>query len=380
MKNIFLLFLSAIFFACNSSAANDRTTINGTLKGQDNATLYVSYTDDKGYQSDEVAVSSGKFEWTVPIGFPTSVSFSLSKRAGQPSEAAAMWTDPGVMELILDAGDISNYTLTGSKTNEMVKAFEKQFEAETAKMQELVNIFQDGNTPEEEVARARTEYRAVSDEVSKKRLDFIKQHPDSYFSASMLSGVTYGMAPEEVAAWLDILTGDAADSHYARKMRQELQGEIDGRVGAKAPMFSGTDIDGQQFDLVNLIGDKYIIVDFWASWCVPCRAGNPHLKDLYAKYRDDGLVVVCVADNDSEPDKWRKAVAEDGIEEFTHVLRGWGGMENFFDRRDISVKYGIHSLPTKILIDKNGVIVGRYGGGGEPSDAMDAKLAEIFGR
>ena len=89
---------------------------------------------------------------------------------------------------------------------------------------------------------------------------------------------------------------------------------------------------------------------------------------------------MCVADDDSSKNKWQKAITDDGLDEFIHVLRGWRGLEYFFDvETDISSKYDVHSLPTKFLIDKNGIIVGRYGGGGESHEAMDAKLKEMFG-
>ena len=123
-----------------------------------------------------------------------------------------------------------------------------------------------------------------------------------------------------------------------------------------------------------------MIRDFWASWCGPCRKLNPHLKEIYEKYKKEELIVVCVADDDSSREMWRKAVHDDGLEQFVHVLRGLRGMEYFFDvEADISLKYGVHSLPTKFLIDKNGVIVGRYGEGGKPHEVMDSELKKIFG-
>jgi thiol-disulfide isomerase/thioredoxin len=130
--------------------------------------------------------------------------------------------------------------------------------------------------------------------------------------------------------------------------------------------------------LASLVGKKYVLLDFWASWCVPCRQGNPHLKELYQKYKDD-LVVVCVSDDDSAPDKWRAAVEQDGLHDFYHVLRGLkrvpGG--GFNRSGDIDELYGIRALPTKILIDNSGTIVARYGSNGA---ALDARLEEIFGR
>ena len=123
---------------------------------------------------------------------------------------------------------------------------------------------------------------------------------------------------------------------------------------------------------------KYVLLDFWASWCVPCRAGNPHLKELYAKYHDKGIEFIGVSDDDSKPDAWHKAVEKDGLP-WRHVLRGLDMqklMNNQPNPNDISEKYGIHTLPTKILIDPAGKIIGRYS---EESEPLDAELKKIFG-
>ncbi|MBD0833379.1 TlpA family protein disulfide reductase, partial [Aestuariibaculum sediminum] len=127
---------------------------------------------------------------------------------------------------------------------------------------------------------------------------------------------------------------------------------------------------------------KYLLIDFWASWCVPCRKGNPHLISLYHKYHSKGLEILGVSDDDRAHDKWKNAVEKDGIGIWHHVLRGLEYKEGTYQRinkdKDISDAYNIHSLPTKILVDPNGVIVGRYGGGGGTDDDMDKDLAEIF--
>ncbi len=111
---------------------------------------------------------------------------------------------------------------------------------------------------------------------------------------------------------------------------------------------------------------------------MPCRKGNPHLKELYQKYHDKGIEFIGISDDDSNPVLWKKAVEKDGLP-WHHVLRGldWDklnkGIEN---ENDISNKYAIHYLPTKILIDRSGKIIGRYG---ESEEELDNQLKEIFG-
>jgi thiol-disulfide isomerase/thioredoxin len=172
-------------------------------------------------------------------------------------------------------------------------------------------------------------------------------------------------------------------SSYGKTIVAELEKRKIGVPGTKAAVFTSTGLDGQPVSLADYKG-KYVLVDFWASWCVPCRKGNPHLKELYARYKDRGFEVIGVSDDDSKPDAWKKAVEQDGLP-WKHVLRGLKVIRNGdtfvgLDRsKDISDGYNISSLPTQVLIDANGMIIGRYGGDqGEDHEALDKKLEEIF--
>ncbi|TKC62054.1 hypothetical protein FBD94_07400 [Pedobacter hiemivivus] len=100
---------------------------------------------------------------------------------------------------------------------------------------------------------------------------------------------------------------------------------------------------------------------------------------VYNKYKEKGLEIIGVAGDDGAAAAWKKAVEQDKIGVWRHILSGYNRNASEEEKSQfINARYGIHTLPTKILIDKNGVIVGRYGGGGEDDAAMDKKLKEIF--
>ena len=124
-----------------------------------------------------------------------------------------------------------------------------------------------------------------------------------------------------------------------------------------------------------------VLLDFWASWCKPCRASNPHVKALYEKYRKKGFDVVYIASDDSNPNAALKAIEQDGIKKYHHLLSGLkqlkdaNGKPMGYDKsEDIGEKYAIHFLPTKYLIDREGKIIGQV-----DDKTLDAKLKEIFG-
>jgi thiol-disulfide isomerase/thioredoxin len=209
--------------------------------------------------------------------------------------------------------------------------------------------------------------------------NFMDKHPASFVTASILRYRIGGMQLNEAEARYNKMSDAIKNSSLGKELRKQVDGLRMGSPGVKAYMFASKELRGEPLTLADYKG-KYVLVDFWASWCVPCRKGNPHLLSLYSKYKDKGFDIIGVSDDDNNLEAWRKAVEKDQIGVWKHVLRGlkWNG--NTPDRStDISDNFGIHSLPTKILIDPNGVIIGRYGGGGENDEAMDKKLSEIFG-
>ena len=163
-----------------------------------------------------------------------------------------------------------------------------------------------------------------------------------------------------------------------REIEKEIEARGKTQPGAMAPDFSATDVNGKPFKLSDLKG-KVVILDFWASWCVPCRKSNPHVRALYEMYHANGLDVVYVASDDGAEEKWRKAIETDQLvgEGYHHVLRGYDmklrGQDN---PNDISDKYAIHYIPTKFLIDREGKIVCRIDEGQD--ELLDQKLAEMF--
>lgn len=367
------------FIAC--SEPYHGFVLNGKVQGADNETLYLHYIDSLGnWKQDSALIANGKFCFRGGITEPTNASMVLGKgrKAMDDPNVTSFWLEPNEMTIELVKDDMKNHVLTGSATNEEAKILEKQKEPVQLALQPLMKAYQ-AEKDHEKAAAIRDSWETYYEQMDKMDREFMASHPDSYVSAHLLRYKTSSLTYDEAQAAYERLSERVKQSGLANEIREEIKKLRMGSPGSPASVFSKKDINGEMFSLADLRG-KYVLLDFWASWCVPCRKSNPHLKEIYKKYKDKGFEVVCISDDDRNEQKWKDAVEKDGIQAFKHVLRGLEWKNGRPDQsHDISELYGIHTLPTKILIDKEGIIIGRYGGGGGTQEDMDRKLEEVFG-
>ena len=228
------------------------------------------------------------------------------------------------------------------------------------------------------VSRLMEPYRKIYLE---RMTDYVKKYPSTALAANFLCMNTGRMTLEQLKEAYNKLDETARQTSAGKEIAAESATLDRVAPGNPAPEIAKNDlVTGKPFALSSLKG-KVVLLDFWASWCVPCRKSNPHVKALYEKYRKKGFDVVYVADNDSRPEDVLKAIDQDGIRKYHHVLRGLktlkdanGKMTGFDNSEDVSEQYAIHFLPTKYLIDREGKIIGKVN-----DEELDAKLKEIFG-
>ncbi|WP_179413514.1 TlpA family protein disulfide reductase [Mucilaginibacter sp. E4BP6] len=153
-----------------------------------------------------------------------------------------------------------------------------------------------------------------------------------------------------------------------------------GAIGSMASDFETNDINGKLLNLKSFRG-KYVLLDFWASWCIPCRKSNPHLITLYHKYNTKGFDIIGISDDDQRQLQWKNAVKQDNTDLWHQVLRGAAATadkQGVTNPDDLHHLYNIQSLPVKILIDPSGKIIGRYGDNDTTDEDLDKALSAIF--
>jgi thiol-disulfide isomerase/thioredoxin len=366
MKQLFYLSLVLLSAITAAAQAEKPFTFSGTVAGKDSGYLCLVITDmfEKRI-TDTALLLDGHFEFkgTMPNPMMAFVSLGRSVRSMNDANSTSFFLDPGETVAAFQYGDFKKVVLTGAVTQATLDSLEQSKEA---------------LLPGADAA-ARQQAMVKAD------LDYISRHPASYAAVYLLRNRLNGLSGQEKESYFKGLAPEVQQSGFGRLIQSRIKEVKLGMPGTKAIGFTSVDINGNQLSLADFKG-RYVLLDFWASWCIPCRKGNPHLLELYTAYKNKGLEIIGVSDDDTKQDAWRKAVEKDGIAVWRHVLRGMdlkkisSGDINFSNHANeiSSSRYGVSSLPTKILIDPSGTIIGRYSGGAGDEAALDKKLAEVF--
>ena len=370
----------ALLASCAQQLPKDQYLLNGSIQGRDGQYIYMVYAaNDTTVVKDSALISNGTFEFKGKMETPYR---EVSLYMGDPNDymnpnRCGLYMEPKEMTLNIDTANFGKPVLTGSFTQAQVDSLETlttQILDEAKSIQEAIAA----ETDHEKAAALHEQMEPYYERVQKVQTAFLKTHPDSYaapgYMRFLMGDMTYG----EIKEIYDNFSDNVKKYGNVKEIEEELASLAKVQPGQPAPDFATLNVHGDSISFSEVAKGKYVLLDFWASWCVPCRKSFPHVKQLYKKYHDKGLEVFCVADNDGQPDIWRKAIKDDGVEMFHHVLRGM----KVIDRKtykldktnDISDKYGIHYLPTKYLIDKDFKIIGKFN-----DEELDNKLKEIFG-
>ncbi|OZI09433.1 hypothetical protein BWI93_03755 [Siphonobacter sp. BAB-5385] len=375
MKNSLLGFLAlGLLTLPTLGEAQTGYTLSADIKGLNVPYVYFRKTPVFGAEAlnaklDSVAVKKGHFtiQGKAPHPFMMSV---ITDKDYRKTKYFGVFVENKPITVKGDFASLPTVKVTGSATHDLYVNYEKSLSSVRTRLDSLNKIYMKAHEAKDTVQEAllQKSREPLYKEYLKIEQAFVKDHPSTVISAFLLSsGMAMSLPLEERENLLRGLDSEVQASAYGKEAAEKIRLDKMGQPGDKAFAFEAVDIQGKPFKLADLKG-KYVLMDFWASWCVPCRKNNPHLRKLYEQYQAKGFDVVGISDDDSKPEAWKKAVEKDQLP-WHHVLRGYR------TDSDLTKHFAIHSLPTYILLDKEGTIIARYS---SDHSELDKKLAELM--
>ena len=366
----FLSGAALVFSSCTNSAS-----LSGTMTGVESDTLliFASHMDArKTFRTDTVALTNHQFQ----VQYPDSALFLSIVAKPKASNGAIRMASGGPIlffpgDKLKVEGSVDNFKVTGSELYDGLANFDEITDLQdqvTALNNAYTKAYQEKN--EEEKDRIKKEVKGCYEHLLAAKFEAVKANPNTMAAAYLATQLkaeegmeALGMLSEEVKnGCMSVLLQKARKSYENSIVREKAKAAM--QPGKVAPDFKMTTLKGDEVTLATFQG-KYLLVDFWGTWCGWCIKGIPSMKKAYEKYRKHvEFLGVCCGDTDK---KWREGVAHHNLP-WVNVLEGESGL---------SARYAVGGYPTKVLLDPEGKIVETFVG---ESPALYQKLDELFGK
>jgi peroxiredoxin len=320
---------------------------------------YLGYILDGEEIIDSVDVIDNQFVFTGVAEHPFWADLSLSYDpetffTWKMKDLRSLFVEPGTIVMI-SPDSIKNATITGSVINADVDRWNAEFRIINDAM--VANYYWFNGLPKKEFDENLGRYREISDSLIKVRRklasDFVENNPDSWYALYGVSGFLANHNNlDERQAVLDKFSQRIKDSKLGKEKQTQIDALRATAIGSVAPDFTQNDTEGNPVKLSDF-GGQWVLLEFWASWCGPCRVDNPHIVEAYNRFKNKGFTVLGVSlDNTKYREAWLKAIEDDKLT-WTNVsdLKGWAN--------EVAKMYAITGVPTNFLIDPQGVIVAK---------------------
>lgn len=318
--------------------------IKGKIEGTSDGVVYLSYANNDSLVTDSATLKENAFVLSNTASEPVLATLKIKNRPF----AINFFIDPGTTDLNISPGNFSE--IQGGPTQTEYRAFITSVRDVLPVMRNTYNTYWDLDAG---VVRDSTYdlYLSLQRELQKRITDYVDGHNNSIVGAWAVNDNYYNATSTQIKALYDKFTNNVKQSYYGKKVKELY--EITGKsgIGKRLKNFIAQDPEGRTVSIGNMQA-TYILIDFWASWCLPCRKENPHLKEVYRKYQDRGFEIVGFSLDDNK-ENWTQAIKHDDISWLNiSDLKGWG-------KSEICEELGINNVPMNILLDKNKNVIAR---------------------
>ncbi|CAM3917188.1 Peroxiredoxin [Pedobacter westerhofensis] len=342
-------------------------TIAGHIEGIPAGTVYLSYPKGTAQITDSAKITNGDFVFKGSLTEPVMLVLKTNKSKSQ----LYFFGDNSAISIKAHKDSSNTAQVNGSIPQNDWKAYLKDYKTVVnyagGYYHKSDSVYKQFNNKPDSSAKQylKAENAKLTELDFKVHKEFFAAHPSSIVCAYVVSSHFIPYFQFEQARTLFALLDPAVQkSYYGRQIEESFAVEKRSGIGAK-PTFKMADVNGKTVDLASFRG-KYVLVDFWASWCAPCRRENPNVLANYKKYHDQGFEVLGVS-LDSKKEPWLKAIEADGLV-WTHVsdLKGWNNAA--------ALEFGVHVVPSNFLLDRDGKVIAKN----IREEALGNKLKSIF--
>ncbi len=357
MKRIgLIIILLSILTSCQKKQLKDRYLVTGVAQNIPDSTKILMYFS-KDSILDSTFVFKEQFQFKGKVDRPRRVMLRMERT----KDSKMFWLENNQVTISGKKGDFSNSKIVGSKTQKEAEILVKRKDSIFKEMTKLNEIVNDNNQDSLFVV-----YEQMIDVEASINKNFIMDYPKSYESLTVLHGGTMKrLGPVETGELFALLSEELQATEEGVSIVDFIKLKEIAKVGEEYIDFAQRNAEGQLVRFSELKG-KITLLEFWASWCGPCRAFNPELLELYGKYKNKGFEIVGVS-LDVNKKKWVQAIEKDGlIWENISDLKGGAN--------EAALIYGVTDIPENFLIDEKGTIIARYLRG----DKLKSQLKMLF--
>ena len=376
----FSYFLTAVVLCCFSACESNITSenefvISGKAKGVFNGMrvyLKTSENGQKGRITDTAIVNNEAFEFKGNIKGAEMRILTIDGIVGQ----TALVLEPEKIEITIYKDSIYKSEVRGGNNNIIFNSYKNGYQALVEKVNSLRQeyVLAQGNADSvKEIQERNTVLRL---ELKNFGLNFLKQNPDSDFSLMLLDGIVEqkGFDAKTVLEVFELMPEELLNKPTNTLMAQTITTKINTalntfevKVGVKAPDFTAPNPEGEMITLSKILG-KVTILDFWASWCRPCRIENPNFVKIYDQYHTKGLEIISVSlDRKNQKQRWVEAIQKDQL--------NWYNVSNLkFWQDPLAQLYNVSSIPATFILDEEGVVLATKLRGA----ALETKIAKLL--